>query len=638
MNHTIFFLPVGKFINDMFNPLALETLCLAKLVINLDGFSSSSLAHLPVHLRRLLLNNIPAADICRLEQTDVANNINITAIWERLCENRITLHETGLGIHLLDNYGKCFYFSFISSSLLNHLHAASYSTHASPVLELLFSIKGCLGIESYNGIDGQTHLHPRQQTELIVPSHYAAYFTTTAYSDVQLIDIILETTCYCPPGIEVVCEKFFDCIRSEYWSSKRRDVLTKFLSQVQTLSISHHIDDHSSAGIPAFIMNVFSATGLKLENLSIRCSHSSFFESALFGFASHLHDPECACELKSLKCQSLRGAVDDSACFELAQIIEKHPTLEFVSLNFSSVPNISVTSPGHNLLYQALATLNDQPKPNSICLEKLSITLASLQRIVHSFLTGPCEAERSTLLLLTQLRILSNSEVGFDKDLSHMGCSSSTERVGKRLHLHYSDVPPVFLRWLSEHVYLQLTTLMVSREEYDSNELLHVLLNHSRLEVESLSVTGYTPLPDLMHPLPFNRLFQNPTLKEFEFTSADLGTSGCLFQFVCGISKQALLGSLLKLDISYNRLGEAPDAALQLLFEALVSLPQIESFVLVIHDNDFNRHHLDLLRKIWEERSRGKKFRELNCYDDVPQLQPADFEGLRDVAVELLCD
>ena len=604
-SHQFFFLPVGKFITDMFNPLALETLCLAKLVINLDGFSSSSLAHLPIHLRCLLLNNIPAADICRLEQTDVANNINITAIWERLCENRITptiLLETGLGTDLLDNYGKSFYFSFISSSLLSHLHAASYSTHASQVLELLFSIKGCLGIESYNGIYGQTHLHPRQQSELIVPSHYAAYFTSTAYSDVQLIDIILETTRYCPPGIKVICEKFFDCIRSEYWSSKHRDVLTKFLSQVQTLSISHLSDDHSSAGIPAFIMNVLSATGLKLENLSIHCSHSSFFESALFGFASHLHDSECACELKLLKCKSLHGAVDDSACFELAQIIEKHPTLEFVSLNFSSVPNISrsVISPGHNLLYQALATLNDQPKLHSICLKKLSITLASLQRIVHSFLAGPCEAERSTSLSLTQLRILSNSdsEVGFDKDLSHMGCSSSTDWVVKRLYLHFSDVPPVFLRWLSEHVYLQLTTLMVSREEYDSNELLHVLLNHSRLEVETLSVTGYTPLPDLMHP--FNQLFQNPTIKEFEFTSADLGTSGCIFEFVCGISKQALLGSLLKLDISYNRLGEAPDAALQLLFEALVSLPQIESFVVTM-----TTISIDIIWICWERFGRS---------------------------------
>ena len=57
-----------------------------------------------------------------------------------------------------------------------------------------------------------------------------------------------------------------------------------------------------------------------------------------------------------------------------------------------------------------------------------------------------------------------------------------------------------------------------------------------------------------------------------------------------------------------------------------------------MNNNDFNRHHLDLLREIWEERSRGKKFRKLSCYEDEPQLQPADFEGLRDLTVELDCE
>jgi len=252
-NNTFFLLPIGKFVTDMPILLTLETLCLAKLIVNLDEFSSTSLAQLPIHLRHLLLYSIPAADICRLEQTDVANNINITAVWKSLCESRITfyiLYETGLGPGILGDRGKSFYFSFISSAFLNHLHAASYSTHASQVLELLFSIKGCLSIESCNGIC-HAHLHPREQSELIVPSHYAAHFLSAVYSDVQLINIILETTHYFSSGLEVVCEKFFDCIQSEYWSSKHRDVLTKFLSQVQKLSISHHSEDHSSASIPA---------------------------------------------------------------------------------------------------------------------------------------------------------------------------------------------------------------------------------------------------------------------------------------------------------------------------------------------------------------------------------------------------
>ena len=111
-----------------------------------------------------------------------------------------------------------------------------------------------------------------------------------------------------------------DFFIAELWSTKNRDVLAKFLSQLKKLSISHDGDNLSSAIVPAFIMRVLSTSRLQLEALSINCTHNSFFESALVGFAPYLCDRETSstsCELKSLRFRCNGAGIADGACYEL---------------------------------------------------------------------------------------------------------------------------------------------------------------------------------------------------------------------------------------------------------------------------------------------------------------------------------
>ena len=119
------------------------------------------------------------------------------------------------------------------------------------------------------------------------------------------------------------------------------------------------------------------------------------------------------------------------------------------------------------------------------------------------------------------------------------------------------------------HVCLHLKTLTLFGEEGYNDDLLSVILNHTRLEVRFLFINGYAPAPHLKSSWCFNRLFENSTLKELQLSAADIGISGHLLDLVCGINKQSLLGSLMQLDISFNILGRAPDTELQLLFEGL---------------------------------------------------------------------
>ena len=66
-------------------PLSLQQQCFVHLITNLEEFSPDILALLPLRVRRELFLRLPAADICYLEQTAVADGVDMDAIWGDLC-------------------------------------------------------------------------------------------------------------------------------------------------------------------------------------------------------------------------------------------------------------------------------------------------------------------------------------------------------------------------------------------------------------------------------------------------------------------------------------------------------------------------------------------------------------------------
>ena len=66
-------------------PLSLQQQCFVHLITNLEEFPPDILALLPLRVRRELFLRLPAADICYLEQTAVADGVDMDAIWGDLC-------------------------------------------------------------------------------------------------------------------------------------------------------------------------------------------------------------------------------------------------------------------------------------------------------------------------------------------------------------------------------------------------------------------------------------------------------------------------------------------------------------------------------------------------------------------------
>ena len=65
-------------------PLSLQDLCLLQMISDLDSYPVEVLASLPHWLRKRLLNNLPALDLCHLECTPIARGVDITEVWNNI--------------------------------------------------------------------------------------------------------------------------------------------------------------------------------------------------------------------------------------------------------------------------------------------------------------------------------------------------------------------------------------------------------------------------------------------------------------------------------------------------------------------------------------------------------------------------
>lgn len=63
-------------------PFFLQDLCLFTVICDLDKYPLELLASMPLWLRSRLLKNLPLLDLCRLESTPVAQEVDMSAIWD----------------------------------------------------------------------------------------------------------------------------------------------------------------------------------------------------------------------------------------------------------------------------------------------------------------------------------------------------------------------------------------------------------------------------------------------------------------------------------------------------------------------------------------------------------------------------
>ena len=77
--------------------VSLQNLCLIYIIRFLKLFPVDYLALLPVTVRQRLLENLPPADVCRLEQSKFSEGLDIDGVWKKLSKI----------IHIVTLYTRC---------------------------------------------------------------------------------------------------------------------------------------------------------------------------------------------------------------------------------------------------------------------------------------------------------------------------------------------------------------------------------------------------------------------------------------------------------------------------------------------------------------------------------------------------
>ena len=103
-----------------------------------------------------------------------------------------------------------------------------------------------------------------------------------------------------------------------------------------------------------------------------------------------------------------------------------------------------------------------------------------------------------------------------------------------------------------------------------------------------------------------------------------------------GLQKQAAVGTLEYLDVSESSIGEQPIISIpevEMLFDAIFSLPQLENLSLIIADNILEPEHFTMLHAAWRQKAGGKKLKHLDCSSNITLEDTSELYEMTDCLV-----
>ena len=156
----------------------LKDQCFVYLILNLEEFSIELPGPPAETYSKHLLLNLPIADICKLEETDVVEGVDMNAAWAAVRENRTTANLAELSIELPKLGGKEFCyraltFVFVHSGVESTIQVMEFK-------QLLYSVKLSLPSSANNlNLVGLLCVYKRCHwyslpNELVIPSRYVA--------------------------------------------------------------------------------------------------------------------------------------------------------------------------------------------------------------------------------------------------------------------------------------------------------------------------------------------------------------------------------------------------------------------------------------------------------------------------------
>ena len=607
------------------------------IICNLESFSVKALKVLPSKLRHQLLLNLPALDICRLEEHDFDEDSN--GVWDELSAIRIP--RTG-GYEIERNMmydasfddWKAYFFGIVTHALLGRIKPAHYRTHYELVLHLLLGVPDCLNTSNWSNFRF-SYFAPIVNHRPLIPNRHLKHLATRR-SDISFINFIMENCHYKPKFIYVVCDLFAE---SEVYKSSARDLLTKYYSDVEKVAFAFDFDErlgtfnsykkdvHKTLPYDAtslVLKTVLANDSPTLKRLEFRDFNAKMLDESLKMICPLFHGAVATKGGKYVPYRGLKDiriAIRDSqspsneVMQKLLTIIKNQSMLEQLTLH-RLVSEKSHLTDKYTKFVVSLALFVRRSYFQSLSFKAMSVPIEGVQNVITAFLSSPSFHNQT-------LRFDSATIVGepLDDDTPRKIVVHENGTEFKKLEFFYSEIPAYFFKWLFRHSQLCLHKLEITncrfQEPVDgpyysrTENIFHFLASVSDLKIQHLDVSTVKPPYCRTSAQDFKVLLSNPHLKSFSLRSCSIGHHGLLPYLTAGLATQIQLGSLERLVLINNELGDVPERELREFFDVLFYLPQVETLEVNFSHNMFTIEHIDVMYSSWKFKSHGRRLKSL---------------------------
>ena len=599
-------------------PLPLQDLSLLKVVNDVDAYPVDLLASLPRWLRYRLLNNLPALDLCRLDHTPVAKDIDVEELWK----TRNTELRTGLNdFAYVSCRGTTDYFDLsIGFNSLQHALSPSESNLAN---SYFFTLK----TEVDSAIRSSTkkeRVSARDRfiiwfiSDVLSRAHYANTFNSrvTSIDGLKLLKNLTsdhsipitekfsstlwwkQYTCLKVEGTELVPHR----LQSDYSEDNPQHLLTILASSrcPRLANVCIHVNSLSQYIRDALYIGKFAK-----DNGSTISRQSETYRSVMKSILSRV-------EVLLLKCDKYSNVGVMNDMIQAATSERSECKLRFL---FCITPDLYVD------IVQPLSNVFTLQNFEELFLELDDTYLLSLSELLRSFMTTPCTTKQ-------RLTIQTNTKLRFSEGVRLADLAS--------LELGGVDVPQCAIEhkelrfsWMGVlHLLLQLPTIHLNKVRIDDSEYLHLCASHPDFSVENLTIGTSETLPfsRLTYQEDFATLLKMPTLREISIHGywcheAKVGV-------ILGLQRRSRSAPALRRISLDSHLGGLNSKEYRPLWDAIFSLPELDQFSIELGAKFAD---VDLIYERWTKIQPKSRLKYL---DIRPFLSEVDTSILSQIALD----
>lgn len=654
----------------------LQTQVFLNLIVRLQDYPTEYLWLLPAKLRQRLLLNLPAADICWLEKTHFVDGLDMEYVWATLTKQRVPEELTGLRISPLAkkvSSMKEFYLELLSTVILNHCVAPStrHRSHYHLALDLMFSIRGCLNIETWRKfLHDNPHwaqylrpgLHTSSDDTVVPASRYIIYYNR-GVTDTELIYLLINRCHYYPKQVNVLATKFIhNVITMEKFYPMAYTMFKEFTRKAQSLWFVARENGYSierAASINSLrvtVRELLLGSLPRLRHLFLEALDTRTLEMHIQSIAPYFSVSDSLMRMNSYFQPLGTNLCPYTYLKELSLVItttnnntQSHFSPHFFDMMCciihaqQSLEEVSLTGLNLNTgcgckLRRTVFTLLQhvrQPSFKVLSLASVCIPFSVLQLLMDAFLAS--EPRQKQNLSLHHLTILDDSHHFYSLETRFHLVMPEPSLELKELRLCHMTLTPTTLSWLfspQHHYRLNILELhaIYTQHTHCTYSLLNAVARHSDLVVEKLYLSSLNLPHTSTSAEDFHLILSKRKLKVLGFCNCNIGHCGLLRDFTSGLTKQQHLSkppSFQYLLLMGNRIGSAPDHEILHFFGALCSQPHLSQLYVDLRGNEFRAHHFTLLYEAWKRYACNRKMRVLRCSRN--QL-PADKSSLSQVA------